>query len=80
MAFPTPVNDQVTDSVTQSNVEVLANASAKAVGSLTQIMASSLAMAAQNTTANQQNANAINNAVTTSCVNFLLNDELTNKK
>ena len=80
MAFPTPVNDQITDSVTQSNVEVLANASAKAVGSLTQIMASSLAMAAQNTTANQQNANAINSAVTTSCVNFLLNDELTNKK
>ncbi|MFA5925146.1 MAG: RebB family R body protein [Methylococcaceae bacterium] len=77
MAFPTAVNDQITDSVTQSNVEVLASASATAIGSLYQIYANSLALAVQNATTNQQNANAINQAVTTSCVNLLLGNNKT---
>jgi hypothetical protein len=77
MAFPTAVNDQITDSVTQSNVHVAANASATALGSLYQIYANSLALAVQNATTNQQSANAINQAVITSCVNLLLGDNKT---
>lgn len=80
MAFPTAVNDQITDSVTQSNVQVTASASAQAIGSLYQIFASSLSLAVQNAAANQQNANALNNAVTTSCVNYLLDTDNSSKK
>ena len=80
MAFPTAVNDQITDSVTQSNVQVLASALAQAISSLYQIFASSLSLAVQNATANQQNANTINKAVTTSCVNLLLGKNNTTKK
>lgn len=34
MAYPTPVNDQITDSVTQSNVQVLASSPATAMGAI----------------------------------------------
>ncbi|MEM7246316.1 MAG: RebB family R body protein, partial [Acidobacteriota bacterium] len=36
MAYPTSVNDQITDSVTQANVKVLADAPAMAMASLYQ--------------------------------------------
>jgi hypothetical protein len=50
MAFPTSVNNQITDSVTQANVKVLAMAN------LYQATAQALANAAHNaTTAQQQN-------------------------
>lgn len=74
MAYPTPVNDQITDSVTQSNVEVLGSTPAQSLASLLQVLSSSLSLAVQNTVANQQNANNINSAVTTICVNKLLGD------
>jgi hypothetical protein len=80
MAFPTAVNDQITDSVTQSNVQVLSSSPAQAIGSLYQIYAGSLSIAIQNATANQQHANTINSAVTTSCVNFLLGENNSLKK
>ncbi len=75
MAFPTSVNDQITDSVTQSNVQVTASSSSVALGSLNQILASSLSLAIENATSNQQNVNTLNSAVTTSCVNLLLGDK-----
>lgn len=57
MAFPTAVNSQITDAVTQSNVEVLASAPAVAVGNLYQATAQALGNAAHNaTTAIQQSA------------------------
>ncbi|HEV3317842.1 MAG TPA: RebB family R body protein [Candidatus Angelobacter sp.] len=57
MAFPTAVNDQITDSVTQSNVKVLGDAPAMAMGNLYQATAQALANAAHNvTTAQQQNS------------------------
>ena len=34
MAIPTPVNGQITDAVTQANVQVLADAPAMAIGSI----------------------------------------------
>jgi hypothetical protein len=72
MAFPTAVNSQITDSVTQSNVEVLASAPAQAMGSLYQAMANSSGLAANNAVSNQQNSNTISSAVVTQCVAKLL--------
>jgi hypothetical protein len=54
MAFPTSVNSQITDSVTQANVEVLGVAPAVAMGNLYQAIAQALANAAHNATAAQQ--------------------------
>ncbi|PHS08761.1 MAG: glycerol-3-phosphate dehydrogenase [Kordia sp.] len=72
MAFPTAVNSQITDSVTQTNVKVLANAPALALSNLYQSVASSIGVASQNAVTNQQNANTLTQAVTTKCVEKLL--------
>lgn len=74
MAFPTAVNDQITDAVTQSNVKVLGEAPAIALGSLYQTLAQASATAAQNAAAHQQNANSLALAVTTRCINALLGE------
>ncbi|MBN0574236.1 RebB family R body protein, partial [Pseudomonas aeruginosa] len=39
MSFPTAVNNQITDAVTQSNVKVVGEAPAMALGSIFQTMA-----------------------------------------
>ncbi len=75
MAFPTAVNDQITDSVTQSNVQVIASAPGQAIGGLYQVVSSVLALASQNSTANQQNSNTISSAVTTNCVKVLIDSK-----
>ena len=72
MAFPTAVNDQITDAVTQANVKVLGDAPAQAAGMLAQSISQSLALAAHNATAQQQNAEALAQAVTTRAVALLL--------
>jgi hypothetical protein len=72
MAIPTPVNGQITDAVTQSNVQVLASAPAMAMGNLYQATAQTLANAAHNATTAQQELNVIGQAVTTSCVKLLV--------
>ena len=54
MAFPTAVNDQVTDSVTQANTKVLGDAPTMALGNLYQATAQALANAAHNATNAQQ--------------------------
>ncbi|MCC2522313.1 RebB family R body protein [Vibrio coralliilyticus] len=71
MAFPTAVNSQITDSVTQANVEVLGTAPATAMGNLFQATSQALANAAHNATAAQQQANITAQAVTTAGVNLL---------
>lgn len=56
MAYPTAVNNMITDSVTQANVEVLGSAPVLALANLYQATAQALANAAHNaTTAIQQN-------------------------
>jgi len=65
VAYPTGVNNQITDSVTQSNVEVLGNAPAVAVGNLQQATAQALANAAHNATTAQQQNNVTAQAATT---------------
>lgn len=71
MAFPTSVNDQITDSVTQASVNVLGNAPAEALGVLYQKAAAAAGQAIQNAVANQQNVNVLAEAVNTICVNAL---------
>jgi len=65
MAFPTAVNDQITDSVTQSNTKVLGDAPAVAMGNLYQATAQALANAAHNATTAQQQNNITAQATTT---------------
>lgn len=72
MAFPTAVNDQITDSVTQTNVKVLGDAPAIAMGHLYQATAQALANAAHNATQAQQQSNVTAQAATTLAIATLL--------
>lgn len=71
MAFPTSVNDQITDAVTQANVKVLGDAPAIALGNLYQATSQALSNAAHNATAAQQNTNVTAQAATTQGVALL---------
>ena len=71
MAFPTSVNSQITDSVTQSNVKVLGDAPAVAMGNLYQATAQALGNAAHNATTSQQQTNVTAQAATTQGVALL---------
>lgn len=64
-AFPTAVNSQITDSVTQSNVKVLGDAPAIAMSNLYQATAQALANAARNATSAQQQLFVTQQAATT---------------
>lgn len=75
MAFPTAVNSQITDAVTQSNVKVLGDAPAIAVAGLYQATAQAMANAAHNATSAQQQFNTLAQAVTTLCVKSLLGEQ-----
>ena len=71
MAFPTAVNSQITDSVTQANVKVLGDAPAVAMGNLFQATSQALANAAHNATTAQQQTNVMAQAATTQGVALL---------
>jgi len=71
MAFPTAVNSQITDSVTQANVQVLGVAPATALGNLYQAVAQAMANAAHNATIAQQQNNITAQAATTAGVALL---------
>jgi hypothetical protein len=71
MAFPTSVNDQISDSVTQANVKVLGDAPAMALASLFQATAQALANSAHNATTSQQQNNVTAQASTTMGVTTL---------
>lgn len=75
MAFPTAVNSQITDAVTQANVQVLGVAPAQALGMLEVALSQSLALAAANAVAQQQNANILMNAVSARSVARILGAE-----
>ena len=65
MAYPTSVNSQITDSVTQANVQTLGSAPANAMGNLFQATSQALANAAHNATTAQQQTNITAQAATT---------------
>ncbi len=71
MAFPTAVNSQVTDSVTQANLQVLGTSPAIAMGNLYQATAQALANAAHNATQAQQQMYVTAQAATTMGVSLL---------
>jgi len=75
MAIPTPVNGQITDAVTQANVQVLGDSPAVALGMLFQAYASSMSLAAQNAVSAQQHLQAISMATTSACVSAILGTE-----
>ncbi|KIA81709.1 RebB family R body protein [Chromobacterium amazonense] len=54
MAFPTAVNDQITDAVTQANVKVVGDAPATAIGNLYQSLAHSAGILYENAVSSQQ--------------------------
>ena len=64
MAFPTAVNSQITDAVTQSNVKVLGDAPAQALGQVYQTVAHSTGLALQDAVSAQQQVNMASQAAT----------------
>ena len=54
MAIPTAVNGQITDAVTQTNVKVLGDAPAMAMGTVFQSLAHSTGILYENATSSQQ--------------------------
>jgi len=64
MAIPTPVNGQISDSVTQSSLAVLGNAPAVAMSTVYQSMAHSMGLMFQNSVQAQQQAAISSQAAT----------------
>ncbi|NIJ89208.1 hypothetical protein FHR49_002009 [Xanthomonas campestris] len=71
MAFPTAVNSQITDSVSQVNAKVLGDAPAIAMGNLFVATSQALSNAAHNATNNQQQSYVTMQASTTQGVSTL---------
>jgi hypothetical protein len=71
LAFPTSVNDQVTDTVSQTDVTVLGEAPAMALANLYQIGAQAQGLMLQNAVQAQQQTNITAQAVTTQGVSLL---------
>ncbi|WP_298769318.1 RebB family R body protein [uncultured Shewanella sp.] len=71
MAFPTAVNSQITDSVSQVNTKVLGDAPAVATGNFMIATSQALSNAAHNATSNQQNNGVTAQAALTQGVNSL---------
>ena len=71
MAFPTHVNSQITDSVSQANSKVLGESPAIAMGNFYQATAQALANAAHNAAAAQQQSHVTAQAATTQGVAML---------
>lgn len=72
MAFPTSVNNQITDSITQVNTKVLGDSPAMAMGNLFVATSQALSNAAHNATSNQAQSNVTMQAATTQAVGTLL--------
>jgi len=64
MAYPTLVNSQITDALTQQGLSVLANASAVAMGSIYQSAAHSISILYQNAVQAQRQASICAQAAT----------------
>jgi hypothetical protein len=62
MAFPTSVNNQITDAITQSDVKIVGEAPAMALGSLYQAMAHSTGVLFENAVSAQQQQNTLSQA------------------
>lgn len=65
-------NKQVTDSITQANIQLIGLAPAVSMANLYQASAQALANAAHNASIAQQQCNVVAQAVTTQSVNMIL--------
>jgi len=68
MAYPTLVNGQITDAVTQTNVQVLGEAPSLAMGMVYQAAAQATGILLENAVSQQQAANMLQQAVLTRAV------------
>ena len=73
----TTVNCQITDSITETNTDVLGNSPAVAMANLYSATAQALANAAHNATVAQQQGNILAQAVTVQGVNMLYSIKFT---
>ena len=73
MAYDTPVNSQITDAVTQTNVKVLGEAPAQSMALVYQTMAHSISLAMENAQQAQGGLQQIGNAVTSSAITMIMN-------
>ena len=73
MAQLAELSPAVTDAVTQTNVKVLSEAPAMAMGSLYQTIGNSVAMAAANSVYAQQQANVTHQTATTVAITKMIN-------
>ena len=73
MAADTPVNSQVTDAVTQTNVKVLGEAPAQSMALVYQSMAHSISLAMQTAQQAQGGLQQLGNAVPSSAVTMIMN-------
>ncbi|WP_175887367.1 RebB family R body protein [Burkholderia contaminans] len=73
------VNEQITDAVTQSNVNVVAASPAQALGTLYQMFSQAVGISAQNMTQQQAALNQISNAVVSKAVAMILSVEASPK-
>ena len=64
MAMPTPMNGQITDAVTQTNVKVLGDAPAMAMGAMYQSLSHSTGILYENAVGSQQMLNIAAQAAT----------------
>lgn len=68
----TTVNSQITDAVTQTNVKVLGEAPAEALGMAFQSMSNAVSLALENATQTQGGMQQVGNASTSSVVTLIL--------
>lgn len=66
------VNGQITDAVTQSNVSVVAEAPAQALGSLYQVASHSSGIAMQNAVSNQNNLSSLNSTLVAKAIGMIM--------
>ena len=71
MAYPTSVNSQITDAVTQTNLSVVGEAPAQAAGLVYQTVAHSISLAMSNATHAQGCLAQIGNAATAATIAVL---------
>ena len=71
MAFPTAINSQVTDSITQVNTKVLGDSPAMAMGNFMVATSQALSNAAHNATSGQYNTTITAQAATTQGISTL---------
>ncbi len=72
MAEAPTVNGQVTDAVTQTNVNVVAEAPAQAMGVLYQVAVQASGMSMQNAVSNQQNLNQLNPVIVSEAIKLII--------